>query len=482
MFQPLNPLNKHPSPLSTDKTENESSQPPPKRPRLDSIPGISLLSTASSPFNSHQLEEERKATQDRIKEISAKLFDLQENQSEQGLEKSGRQFSGFPSFPHHPRRERAILPSPPNVPAHHFRSIVNQRTTQVKRKPTSRIDVLIGRAKEYYHQEKWDLAFDAAKKARTLAPDNAEALYLQKQSAQNWVHLLNDQADAILLSGQWSEIIKLTDTALEIDPNNIRSYDYKFLALAGQHKWADALQIANAALAIEPTHCRTLCYKALALQKQGFLDDSLDVLDVVLTDDPDNMEALVCKALVLKLLNRSDDLFATLKHKAAVLLKQEKFPEVIETVNAALEVQGFDPQLIDHRAIAELGIEAQANLAQGHCDHAIDTANRIFTIDPNNVLAFSIKCQALLKQHKFQEVIEIVIKTKETIGYEPLLWDYRTISELAIEAQTSLEQGNSDKAIDFANQILSIDQENHFAQNCKIQAMQIKNPDVILIL
>ncbi len=359
MSKPLGSLGKHPRPPEPVQQQSESMGPPAKRTCIGAASTHPLPSTTSlvgsQQNGSLQYEGWRKAAVQRV--------------ANRPLPHQSTQTHPFPTLP---SPNRAILPAPANVPAHLFRTATKQGA--IRALQTQSI---------------------------ALAPNNADTV-----EKQNRVEFLNSQADAILFTGQWTDIVKLADMALEIDPTHIKSYNYKFLGLAGQNKWAEALQIANAGLAIERNHCRTLCHKALALQALGHSDESLEVIDVALTIEPDNIEALNCKIKVLKYQNRLDELFATLKHKAAVLLKQGQFGDVIETVNRALEIQGYDLQLLDHRATAELALEAQTYLAQGDCDQAIDTANRILLIDPHNAFAIGCKTQAL--QKKKPEIILIL--------------------------------------------------------------------------
>jgi tetratricopeptide (TPR) repeat protein len=112
--------------------------------------------------------------------------------------------------------------------------------------------------------------------------------------------LLNQAANAWMITGRPEKALKLTRQAIKLQPGNIELYLDASIAEAGLGRYWKALDALNTALEIDETRADALVFRASAWRKVGAPDLADQDIKAALRIRPDNPDALLERGLLQK--------------------------------------------------------------------------------------------------------------------------------------------------------------------------------------
>ncbi len=113
--------------------------------------------------------------------------------------------------------------------------------------------------------------------------------------------------DLLLMDDNYDEVIRRSDKALEVNPQDTSAMIYKAIALSSSGRTEESLALYNEVLAIEPDNSSALHNMGLDLQTMGRYGEALACVEKTICLDGSFMPAFTHKAELLLSLGRHEE-------------------------------------------------------------------------------------------------------------------------------------------------------------------------------
>lgn len=189
---------------------------------------------------------------------------------------------------------------------------------------------------------------------------------------------LRDQGYEQINSDQNEEAITTFEKALKFNPNDVKSWQGKGLALQKLERYEEAVKAYSKALTLKPDDVDLLNRKGVALAKDDKLKEAIDCWDTIIKIDPNDSTVW--------------------NNKSWALARQGETEKALEAVNKALELSPNDFDAWDNKA--DILLDNAKDYEQ-----AVDAYNKVISIDPTFSSAWVDKGQALYQLKRYSEAL-----------------------------------------------------------------------------
>ncbi|KAJ2396999.1 hypothetical protein GGI05_000863 [Coemansia sp. RSA 2603] len=179
-----------------------------------------------------------------------------------------------------------------------------------------------------------------------------------------------DEANRLLLSGDFKEAIKNYDTAIERDPQNYLTYFNRATTLLSINRHASAARDFSRVIELKPDFEQAYYHRARVYLKEGNYDGAADDLDMISSGNTDLLSksnGLRDKVVLAK----------QMSEKAAKALDDKQYDEC---ASAATKVIQTSPLFVD-----ALRIRAACRIADGDLEGASADLGRLVRIRPGDL-------------------------------------------------------------------------------------------------
>jgi tetratricopeptide (TPR) repeat protein len=306
------------------------------------------------------------------------------------------------------------------------------------------------RARISLHRDDSDAAAEDLTAAITLAPE--------------WTQPLVARGFLELNQGQWDQAQADFDRALELDPRAVDAIRGKSLALEARGQRDAALALLDKALAIDPQHVACLLDRSRLMEAEHDLDAARQALDAALEATPDLIPALLSRAQ-LKMqqgdfANAKIDFDAILREHPAFMPAligrsvtfdyQGEREQSQEDLDAAVQQS---PEYAEQIEVAQLMLKAEVAFTNDRFDDVINAANQALEIIPDSKKALRARAAARWYTEEFVEAAQ---------DYSTLLEDEEQpdASLLSARGQVYAELGDFELALEDLQSAVSIFRDN----------------------
>jgi len=216
-------------------------------------------------------------------------------------------------------------------------------------------------------------------------------------TAQNILDIFS--GNELLSQGKYEEAIRLYDTRLSVNPDDVDALHNKGVALHYLGRYEEAISTYDKVLALDSKYVNALHGKGAALSNLDRYEDGIVWFDKALEVDPKNIDALNGKGLAFGKLSRYEEAIVwsdkalevdpknidALNNKGGALGVLGRYEESIGVFEKALEV---DPKNV--RALSFNGLSLY-NL--GKKEEALTWIDKALAIDPTNQMVLNVKSQ-----------------------------------------------------------------------------------------
>jgi tetratricopeptide (TPR) repeat protein len=174
-----------------------------------------------------------------------------------------------------------------------------------------------------------------------------------------------------------NDILSAFDRALEIEPNNSKTWENKGFALTSLEQYEEAIMAFDRALEIEPNNSKTWENKGFALASLEQYEEAIMIFDRALKIEPNNSSAW--------------------ENKGFALAKLERHQKAIIAYDRALEIEPNNSNTLGNKGVALASLEQY--------EEAIMIFDRALEIEPNDSNNWESKGFALAKLERYEEAI-----------------------------------------------------------------------------
>ena len=302
------------------------------------------------------------------------------------------------------------------------------------------------------------------------------------------------RAAAKLTMNKPAEAVADFDEAIKLAPTHAATHEARGLALAAQQKWDEAKKSLTRAAELLPQSPAAIIQRGrvnlLAGNAKGAIADAEKALEIT----PDLPEAILLRGRarqasgdkkgaledVETLLTRFPNAPAALRSRVALLLDDEKYAETVADLEKLAELEPDDDAILLQLAVVQNALKQQAKV--------IEIADRLLKRDAGNWRALRIRGDAQLNAGKQDAAMKdydaaLKIEPKDSGILNNLAWllctspeaklrngeravelakqaceltDYKTVHILSTLAAAYAEQGDFDKAKEWAGKALKM--------------------------
>ena len=309
-------------------------------------------------------------------------------------------------------------------------------------KSPSAVKVLKGMAFSLEKLSRYEEAIECYDKVLEKHPNDEDSkkkrdIALEKHKEQKFSLIIKEIKNEFK-KNEYSKVIDLCDTAIDIQPKDIIPYLYKGLSLSNLKRNDEAILSFDKILEIEPDNIQAFKEKGIILEKMGKFEQSLQCYEKVLQKKPNEIQCLDNKGNSLYMLKRYEDAITcydkvldidknnlqALNGKARAFYSLEKFEDAIKFYDQVLKINPNDEDAkktkekavdnINKKRYASIiekvktGIEEKKDYSTivSLCDNAIKS-------DPTNHIVYIYKGLALTRLKKYGDAIQSYNKVLE---------------------------------------------------------------------
>ena len=185
---------------------------------------------------------------------------------------------------------------------------------------------------------------EAMQKAKTEPPAN-------EQNLGNVVNLLFEQANFLVMLGQFNQAIKAYSGVIKMDPDLAETYNNRGNAYRGKGEYDRAIADFDKAITLKPGAAGAYYNRGLAYSGKGDPDRAIADYDKAIELKPDLAVAYVARGLAYK---KSDYRQAIADYNKAIMLKPDLAEAYYARGDAYKEKGEYNPAIADYDKVIEL--------------------------------------------------------------------------------------------------------------------------------
>jgi len=248
-----------------------------------------------------------------------------------------------------------------------------------------------------------------------------KAVELNPQNARSWMI----KGDILGYLGRYEEALEASTKAVELNPQNAEAWSIKGDCLGALGRYEEALEASTKAVELNPQNARSWAIKGQALKFLKRYEEALEASTKAVELSPQNARSWMIKGDILGYLGRYEEALEA-STKAVELNPQnaeawEKKVEMLKSLNRDQEALQCLSQSIElHPKSSTLWIKKAEILtkleksgAKDAYHKALSLAETEITSNPSNVEAWLNKANALIDLDRFQDASHALLKIAE---------------------------------------------------------------------
>ncbi len=318
----------------------------------------------------------------------------------------------------------------------------------------SNVEFVLLRAKHYFAVQDFEACLKDINSAVDQAPENYT------------VHEL--KALVLLAQEKPEEALESFNRASELEPEAISPYQYRGEVFSRLGDLNKAIEQLNKAVQLQPDNIASLLIRAELLALNDQQEQALSDIDQVLKKNPTEFRAMLMRARLLGQMGRVDESIAALENLAqargdkpevrlqlaAAYADQQRYAKAIEQLDRVLELAPGTPIALRLRGDMYLSVGKHAEALKDF------EATLAETPDDSGVLnnfAWTLATSPFDKLRDGERALEMATKAAE-------LTQFSQAHILSTLAAAYAETGDFDKAIEWSQKAIDMDQEKNDGQ------------------